>query len=87
MNPNLPLYGLGAGPNVNMLDNMLMAAGFQATEACEQLEAPLLFLGPHEYEGAVIGGRILHASTKSQSLTDSDKRKEIVLTRLRLLEP
>ena len=32
MNPNLPLYGLGAGPNVNMLDNMLMAAGFQATD-------------------------------------------------------
>lgn len=35
MNPNLPLYGLGGvgnGPNVNMLDNMLMAAGFQATD-------------------------------------------------------
>ena len=31
MNPNLPLYGLGSGPNVNMLDNMLMAAGFNPT--------------------------------------------------------
>ena len=33
MNPNgLPLYGLGTGPNVNMLDNILMAGGFPATE-------------------------------------------------------
>ena len=32
MNPNLPLYGLASGPNVNMLDNMLMAAGFPATD-------------------------------------------------------
>merc|ERR1719220_3159650 len=32
MNPNVPLYGLGGGPNVNMLDSMLMAAGFPATD-------------------------------------------------------
>lgn len=32
MNPNLHLYGLGAGPNVNMLDNLLMASGFPATD-------------------------------------------------------
>lgn len=33
MNPNHPHYaGLGGGPNLNLLDNMLMAAGFQATE-------------------------------------------------------
>ncbi len=30
MNPNHPHYaGLGGGPNLNLLDNMLMAAGFQ----------------------------------------------------------
>jgi len=33
MNPNHPHYaGLGGGPNLNLLDNMLMAAGFQATD-------------------------------------------------------
>ena len=33
MNPNhtTPHY-LGGGPNLNLLDNMLMAAGFQATD-------------------------------------------------------
>ena len=30
MNPNHPHYaGLGGVPNINLLDNMLMAAGFQ----------------------------------------------------------
>ena len=29
MNPNHHPYGLGGGPNLNLLDNMLMAAGFQ----------------------------------------------------------
>merc|ERR1719278_922290 len=32
MNPNHHPYGLGGGPNLNLLDNMLMAAGFQATD-------------------------------------------------------
>ena len=32
MNPNLPIYGLGTVPNVNMLNNMLMANGFEATD-------------------------------------------------------
>ena len=32
MNPNLPQYGLSSGPNLHLLDNMLMAAGFQATD-------------------------------------------------------
>ena len=32
MNPNHPHYaGLGSGPNLNLLDNMLMAAGFQVS--------------------------------------------------------
>jgi len=32
MNPNHPHYaGLGGGPNLNLLDNMLMAAGFQVS--------------------------------------------------------
>lgn len=32
MNPNHHPYSLGGGPNLNLLDNMLMAAGFQATD-------------------------------------------------------
>ena len=46
MNPNLPLYGLSGGPNVNMLDNMLMAAGFQATD---QPVVPKPTLVPAQY--------------------------------------
>ena len=46
MNPNLPLYGLPGGPNVNMLDNMLMAAGFQATD---QPVVPKPALVPAQY--------------------------------------
>ena len=38
MNPNhtTPHY-LGGGPNLNLLDNMLMAAGFQVTLASPHL--------------------------------------------------
>jgi len=46
MNPNVPLYGLGGGPNVNMLDSMLMAAGFQATD---QPVVPKPALVPAQY--------------------------------------
>ena len=58
--------------SVVTVDNML-----QATEACEQLEAPLLFFGPREYEGAVIGGHLLHMTTKAQNETNATERKEI----------
>ena len=45
----------------------------QATAACEQLDSPLLFMGPREHEGAVIGGHLLHLDSAKPKTTAKSK--------------
>ena len=51
MNPNHPHYaGLGGGPNLNLLDNMLMAAGFQVIHLLfEIFFVNLIICGSHYF--------------------------------------